>query len=66
MCLLFNLAQQKQRALLRGLIVKLLYLTDKVVTLLAAKKETNKKDSHAFLSQRINILHRLVSRVPNR
>lgn len=41
MCLFFNLTQQKERALLREPIVKLLHLTDKAVIQPVAKKETN-------------------------
>lgn len=41
MCLFFNLTQQKERALLREPIVKLLHLTDKALIQPVAKKETN-------------------------
>lgn len=67
MCLFFNLTQQKERALLREPIVKLLHLTDKALIQPVAKKETNnnnnnkKKDSHAFLPHYINALPRLIS-----
>lgn len=67
MCLFFNLTQQKERALLREPIVKLLHLTDKALIQPVAKKETNnnnkKNYSHAFLSHYINALPRLISRV---
>lgn len=67
MCLFFNLTQQKERALLREPIVKLLHLTDKALIQPVAKKETNnnnkKKDSHAFLPHYINALPRLISQV---
>lgn len=43
MCLFFNLTQQKERALLREPIVKLLHLTDKALIQPVAKKETNNK-----------------------
>lgn len=49
MCLFFNLTQQKERALLREPIVKLLHLTDKALIQPVAKKETNnnnKKEIH--------------------
>lgn len=48
MCLFFNLTQQKERALLREPIVKLLHLADKALIQPVAKKETNneKKKIH--------------------
>lgn len=46
MCLFFNLTQQKERALLREPIVKLLHLTDKALIQPVAKKETNNNNNN--------------------